>query len=125
MHSSVCAPRTTSRPIPRSASTDSRSVASKASAYSFCTSDSPSRRTSSGDELPGLAVARQVVVVVLDPDDIHAGRARLLDQAGDVGDHVVAVVGLTHHAVLHVDDEQGGVRTVLERRHRLMLGVSG
>src|SRR5882757_1480367 len=48
MHSSVCAPEMSSAPMPRSASTASRSVSSKESPYSFCTSGSDSRRTSSG-----------------------------------------------------------------------------
>ena len=48
MHSSVWAPARKKRPMPRAASTDSRSVASKASLYSFATSGSESRRASSG-----------------------------------------------------------------------------
>ena len=104
------------RPMPRAASTDSRSVSSKESPYAFCTSGSDSRRTSSGTycqpHCPG-----QFVAVVLDPDDIDAGGARLVDQGGDIRDDAVAVVRLRHDAVLHVDDEQRGVRPVLERGH--------
>src|ERR1039457_2946169 len=48
MHASVCAPDTMSWPMPRAARTDSSSVSSNASPYSFCTNGSESRRTSSG-----------------------------------------------------------------------------
>ena len=50
--------------------------------------------------------------VVLHPDDVDAGGARLVDEGGDVGDDGVAVVGIAHDAVLDVDHEQGGVGTV-------------
>src|SRR3954464_2416433 len=48
MQASVCAPVTTSRPTPASASTSSSSVSSKESPYVLCTSGSDSSRFSPG-----------------------------------------------------------------------------
>ena len=59
------------------------------------------------------------LVGVLDPDDGHVLPPRLVDQAGDVADDHVAFVRTGDDAVLHVDDEEGGVRPVLERGHGL------
>ena len=42
---------------------------------------------------------------------------RWVDQGGDVGDDGVPFVVAGHHPVLDVDDEQGGVGSVLERGH--------
>ena len=70
-----------------------------------------------GDDPPGVAPGRQVLIGVLDPDDGHLLAAGPLDEAADVGDDGVALVRALDDAVLHVDDEQRGVRAVLERGH--------
>jgi hypothetical protein len=41
----------------------------------------------------------------------------LLDEAADVGDDRIALVGPLDDAVLHVDDQECGVRPVLECGH--------
>ena len=74
-------------------------------------------RNQFGHELPVVAVAHQLLVGVLHPDHGHAFVARPIDQRSDPGDHLVAVVGAGDHAVLHVDDEQGRIGSVLESRH--------
>ena len=43
--------------------------------------------------------------------------ARLVDEAADVGDDRVAFVRPRHDPVLHVDDEECGVRPVLQCGH--------
>jgi hypothetical protein len=58
---------------------------------------------------------------VLDPDDGDPFPARLLDQAADVGDDRVTLVSPPDNAVLHVDDEERGVRPVLQCGHGLPL----
>jgi hypothetical protein len=55
---------------------------------------------------------------VLHPDDRNLGRATFLDTCPHRND-AVPVVRATHHAVLHVDHENCGVRAVFECRHRL------
>ena len=71
-----------------------------------------------GHALPRLAAQGQVVAAVLDPDaDRGAAITGLLDQRGHVADHGVAVVRLPHDAVLHVDDEERGVRPTREGAH--------
>ena len=45
------------------------------------------------------------------------GGAGPVDQRADVGDDLVPVVRARHDAVLHVDDDQGGVGPVVERGH--------
>jgi hypothetical protein len=58
---------------------------------------------------------------VLDPDDRHPLQARPLDEAPDVRDDRVALVGPFEDAVLRVDDEERRVRPVRERGHRSTL----
>jgi len=41
-------------------------------------------------------------------------RASLVDDGCNVGNDRVAFVGLGHHAVLHIDDDQRGIRAVGE-----------
>ena len=54
---------------------------------------------------------------MLHPHDRNVGRARLVDDGADIRDDRVALVRLAHNAVLDVDHEQCGVRTVFECRH--------
>jgi hypothetical protein len=54
---------------------------------------------------------------VLDPDDGYLLPPGLLDEAADVRDDRVAFVRALEGAVLHVDDEERGVRSVLECGH--------
>src|SRR5581483_5375988 len=70
-----------------------------------------------GDDPPVVAPSLEVLVGVLHPDDGNLLPPGLLDEAPDVRDDRVAVVCLRHDAVLDVDDEQGGVRPVVERAH--------
>jgi hypothetical protein len=56
---------------------------------------------------------------VLDPDNGDLFASRLFHQAADVRDDRVALVRLSDDAVLHVDDEERGVRPVLECGHGL------
>src|SRR2546430_9873201 len=58
-------------------------------------------------------------VGVLDPDNGDPFPPRLLDKAADVGDDRVALGSPLDDAVLHVDDEECGVRPVLECGHGL------
>jgi len=58
-----------------------------------------------------------MVAGVLHPDHGRVLGARLVDHGADVRDHVVAVVGVGHDAVLDVDDEQRGARAVGQGRH--------
>jgi hypothetical protein len=78
-----------------------------------------------GDDLPVVAPARKLLVGVLDPDDGDPFPPRLLDKAADVCDHRVALVSPLDDAVLHVDDEERGVRPVLECGHGLPLLTRG
>ncbi len=67
-------------------------------------------RSQFGDDPPVLAPPRKPPVGVLDPDNGDPFPPRLLDKAADVRDDRVALVGLRHDAVLHVDDEKCGIR---------------
>ena len=89
MHSSVCAPARKNRPMPRSASTASRSVSSKASLYSLDTSGSASRRAKLGHILPAVAAPREFLALVLHPDDVDTGAPGLVHERGDGRDDVV------------------------------------
>src|SRR6185437_14307851 len=75
------------------------------------------------DDLPVVAVGREVVALVLHPDDRDVARAGFLDHGADVRHHAVPLVGAAHDSVLHVDNEERGVRAVLQRGHRLPLLV--
>ena len=70
-----------------------------------------------GDDPPLVAPSRELLAGVLDPDDGNLFLPRLLDEAADVRDDGVALVVSLDDTVLHVDDEQRGVRPVLERGH--------
>jgi hypothetical protein len=59
---------------------------------------------------------------VLDPDDGHLCVSRLVHETADVRDDGFAVVGPGDDAFLHVDDEECGVRPVLELAHCRPLG---
>jgi hypothetical protein len=61
----------------------------------------------------------------LDPDDRDLLLARPLDEAADVRDDRVALVRARDDGVLHVDDEQGRVRAVLQRGHGPSSGHPG
>src|SRR3954466_3798874 len=69
------------------------------------------------DDPPLVAPSLEPLVVVLDPDDGHIVLPRFLDEAADVRDDRVALGGALDDAVLHVDDEECRVRTVLECGH--------
>jgi hypothetical protein len=56
---------------------------------------------------------------VLDPDNGYPFLPRLLDKVADVRDDRVALGSSFDDAVLHVDDEECGVRPVLECGHGL------
>src|SRR5271165_1552562 len=71
------------------------------------------------DDPPLVAPPHQLLVGVLDPDHRDLFTARLVDQSADVGHDLVAPVGAGDDAVLHVDDEQCGLRAVLECGHGL------
>jgi hypothetical protein len=60
---------------------------------------------------------------VLDPDHRDPCPPCLLDEAGDVRNDRVALVGFRDHSVLHVDDEEGGVRPIREGGHDLLRGA--
>jgi hypothetical protein len=62
---------------------------------------------------------------VLDPDNGDPFPPRLLDKAADVRDDRIALVSPTDDAVLHVDDEECGVRPVRECGHALPLLTLG
>src|SRR5205085_11232949 len=76
-------------------------------------------RSQLGDDPPVVAAPHEVLVGVLHPDDGNQFPPRPLDKAADVRDDSVALVSLLDDAVLHVDDEERGVRPVLECRHGL------
>src|SRR5262249_62239234 len=57
-----------------------------------------------GDDPPGVAPPRKLLVGVLDPDNGDPFPPRLLDKAADVRDDRVALVSPFDDAVLHVDD---------------------
>ena len=121
MHSSVCVPATT-RPTPRWASTDSRSVASKASPYRFGTSLVVAA-LQLGHVLPRVTPLGQCLVVgVLHPDDRHILGA--VDEGRDGRDGGVTVDRVGHDAVLYVDDHEGGMRAVLKGRHLTIVSAS-
>ena len=76
-------------------------------------------RSQLGDDLPGVAPPRELLVRVLDPDHGHALSPRPLDEGADIRDHGVALVSPLEGGVLYVDDEQGSVRPVPKRGHGL------
>jgi hypothetical protein len=56
---------------------------------------------------------------VLYPDDGDTFLSRSLHEAADVRHDGVASMGTLDDAGLHIDDQECGVRSVLERRHSL------
>jgi hypothetical protein len=78
-------------------------------------------RSQLGDDAPVVASPRKLLVGVLDPDDGDPFPPRLFDKAADVRDDRVALVRPRDDAVLHVDDEERGVRPIRECGHRLPL----
>ena len=74
-----------------------------------------------GNDPPLVAPRHEPLVGVLHPDDGDLLAPRFLDQAADVRDDCVALVGSLDDAVLHVDDEKCGVGPVLECGHGLPL----
>jgi hypothetical protein len=72
-----------------------------------------------GHDLPVLTSLCKPIVRVLDPDNGDVFPARLLDEAADVRDDRVAFVRSCNDAVLDIDDEECGVRPVLECGHVL------
>jgi diadenosine tetraphosphatase ApaH/serine/threonine PP2A family protein phosphatase len=69
------------------------------------------------DVLPVVAALDEVVVGVLDPDHRRVRRPGPVHERVDVGDHAVALVGVSHDTALHVDDEERRVGTVRQRGH--------
>ena len=78
-------------------------------------------RSQLGDDPPVVAPPHELLVGVLDPDDGDPLPPRPLDEAADGGDDRVALVSPRDDPVLHVDDEECGVRPVLECGHSLSL----
>jgi len=76
-------------------------------------------RTQLRDDPPVVAAPRKLLIGVLDPDNGDPFPPRFLDKAADVGDDRVALGSPLDDGVLHVDDEQCGVRPVLECGHGL------
>jgi len=76
-------------------------------------------RSQLGDDPPVVAPPRKLLVGVLDPDNGDVFPPCLLDKAADLRDDRIALVSLIDDAVLHIDDEEGGVGPVLECRHDL------
>jgi hypothetical protein len=66
-----------------------------------------------------VAPPRKLRVGALHPDDGNPFPPRFLDKAVDVRDDGAALVSSLNDAVLHIDDEECGVRPVLERTHNL------
>ena len=62
---------------------------------------------------PGVASPRKPLVGVLDPHDGDPFAPRLLDQAADIGDDGIALMITLDDALLDIDDEECGVRSVL------------
>lgn len=56
----------------------------------------------------------EILVSVLDPHDRHVLAPCRLDEDPDVGHDRVAIMAVSDHAVLDVDDEERGVRAVSE-----------
>ena len=107
MQASLCAPVTTSRPTPRSRQLGLERGVLERIAVGLVHQRLGIEPVQLGHVLPRIAVLAELVTGVLDPDDGHLLGAGALDQASDVGDHLVALVGVGHHAVLHVDHQRG------------------
>ena len=71
-----------------------------------------------GDYSPAVAALDDALVRMLHPDNGNAFAACAVDEATDGRDHGVAFVCARDDVVLHVDDQQCAVGSVLECRHR-------
>jgi hypothetical protein len=67
-----------------------------------------------GNDPPVVASFCELLVGVLDPDNRDPFPPRLRSKAADLRDDLVAFVGSADDAVLYVDDEERGLRPVLE-----------
>src|SRR5207247_3850492 len=76
-------------------------------------------RSQLGADPPVVAPPRKLLVGVLDPANGAPFPPRLVDKAADVRDDRVALGSPLDDAVLYVDDEECGVRSVLECGHGL------
>jgi len=74
-----------------------------------------------GHDLPCLAPAREMLVVMLDPDHRHPRLAGSVDEPGDVRDHPIPPIRLGDNAGLDVNNQQSRVGPVLERGHIAVL----
>jgi len=70
-----------------------------------------------GDVLPRFAALHQPLVGVLDPDERDALLAGPVDEGGDGGDDLVALVRLGDDALLDVDHEQSRVGPFSQSGH--------
>ena len=73
------------------------------------------------DDLPLRCALRQVLGRVLHPDHGHVVGAGAVHEPADGGDDPVALERVGDDAVLDVDHEQGGARTVLQCGHGILL----
>ena len=72
-----------------------------------------------GHDLPGFTSPRKLLIGVLNPDHRHPVPARALDEAADCRHDRVTFMGPLDGRVLHVDDQECGVRPVLKCGHGL------
>src|SRR3989442_10713767 len=82
-------------------------------------------RSQRGTDPPVVVPPRKLLDGVLTPETGTPSPPRLLDKAADVRDDRVALGSPLDDAVLHVDDEECGVRPVLECGHGLPLLTLG
>ena len=75
-------------------------------------------RSQLGDDPPGLASLCKLLVGVLDPHNRNRFPASRLDDYCDVRNDRIALVRRRDNADLDVDNQQCGIRPILERGHR-------
>lgn len=63
------------------------------------------------NDLPCVTAAREVFIGMSDPDDRYRLVACLCDEAGNVTHDRCPVASRQHHVILHVDDNQRGIRS--------------
>src|SRR3954447_9924809 len=117
MHSSVCAPATTRPPTPRSESAAASLLSWNAAGERFSTPASASPGSTSGTMPHGSLPRGRCSSSSCWTHTTRTCAPRPLDEAGDVGADGVALVGALDDAVLQVDDDECGVRPVLECAH--------
>src|SRR3989442_4909189 len=78
-------------------------------------------RSQRGTDPPVVVPPRKLLDGVLTPETGTPSPPRLLDKAADVRDDGVALGSPLDDAVLHVDDEECGIRAVLKCGHGLPL----